>query len=183
MGRMRNGILGVVVGVVCLTGCSSASGQTDEDPPVATLQSAAPAPSSPAAADRPVMRPDDGPEEFDRYVEVYDKCLRDEGISQAKGLKAPIPDTAEGKAAVKKCAHLYPETWLDRERRTNPKFLDLLRQTAQCLKGKGHDVYVGGDPVALMYGDNAGANKAYDDEQACERAAFRESLSKYEKKS
>jgi hypothetical protein len=34
--------------------------------------------------------------------------------------------------------------------------------------------------VALRYGDNTSANRAYDDEQECQREAFRQDLKKYE---
>jgi hypothetical protein len=71
---------------------------------------------------------------------------------------------------------------MDRERRTNPEFTDLLRKVAQCLVNKGHDVTVGGDPVAIMYRNNTSANEAYDDEQECQRQVFKDSIEKYNKR-
>ena len=35
---------------------------------------------------------------------------------------------------------LYPENWMEREARTNPDYVDRLRETAKCLTGKGHKV-------------------------------------------
>jgi len=163
-----------------LAGCSEPA-ETDRSG-VATLQTANPAASpSTAAQERPLRRPDDGPEVFDRYVKVYNKCLVDKGATVSTGAKPEIGSDAASKAAAAECWHLYPENWLEREQRTNPEYADLLRNAARCLKGKGHDVTVGGDPVSILYGDNASANKAYDDEQECQRQAFRESVDKYNK--
>jgi hypothetical protein len=173
-------VAGSVLGLAVLTGCSGPA--TDERPPdIATLRTAAPtaaAPPSTAARERPVIRPDEGKEEFERYVEVWKECLFAGGVPRvAKGDK---PRIAEHPEATAKCEHLYPENWMEREARTNPEYTDRLRDTAKCLKERGHDVTVGGDPVALMYGDNTSANRAYDDEQECQREAFRQDLKKYE---
>ena len=67
---------------------------------VATLQTANPA-GSPSAAtrERPLRRPDDGPEVFDRYVAVYNKCLVDRGAAVSAGAKARIGTDAASKAA------------------------------------------------------------------------------------
>ena len=177
---MRTKTLAAALLSVCLLSACSEPEEKKAD--IATLQSTAPAPAATATAggpERPVVRPDDGPEEFDRYVEVWGACLRKEGATTDTGIKPRIRQDAKGQAAAKKCDHLYPETWMEREARTNPDYVDLLRVTAQCLKSRGHDVTVGGDPVAIMYGDNTSANKAYDDEQECQRDAFRESVEKY----
>lgn len=183
--RMRIKILGAMAGTVLslalLAGCSDEPTEK-KNTDVATLQTASPTSAAPPSAEpreRPVVRPDEGKEEFERYVEVWAKCLRDEGATKDSGLKPRIRDDAKGKAAMKKCDHLYPENWMEREARTNPDYVDRLRDTAKCLKGKGHKVTVGGDPVALMYGDNTSANEAYDDEQECQRVAFKESVERY----
>ncbi|MCA2214101.1 hypothetical protein [Jidongwangia harbinensis] len=182
---MRIKILGAMAGTVLslalLAGCSDEPTEK-KNTDVATLQTASPTSAAPPSAEpreRPVVRPDEGKEEFERYVEVWAKCLRDEGATKDSGLKPRIRDDAKGKAAMKKCDHLYPENWMEREARTNPDYVDRLRDTAKCLKGKGHKVTVGGDPVALMYGDNTSANEAYDDEQECQRVAFKESVERY----
>jgi hypothetical protein len=177
---MRTKNLAAVVLSVCLLSACSEPEKNEAD--IATLRTAAPASVAPSAAgapERPVVRPDDGPAEFDRYVEVWGACLRREGATTDTGIKPRIRQDAKGKAAARKCEHLYPETWMEREARTNPDYVDLLRVTAECLKSRGHDVTVGGDPTAIMYGDNTSANKAYDDEQECQREAFRESIEKY----
>jgi len=178
---MRIRTISVVAGVILLSGCSATSGPSP-DPEVATLQSAGPS-AAPSATprERPVVGPDEGAEEFDRYVAVYADCLRDNGVAVADGAKPSIAEGPKGEAAKKKCEHLYPETWMDRERRTDPEFEDRLRDTARCLKGKGHDVTVGGDPVSIRYADNASANRAYDDQVACEKEAFKATLKKYAK--
>jgi hypothetical protein len=105
-------------------------------------------------------------------VAVYDECLRGHGAKGVSGGKAEWASDAQREAATGACGHLYPELWIERERRTNPEFADLLRAEAACIKAKGHDVKVGGDPVSLVYPDNAAANKAYDDQSECERKAF-----------
>jgi hypothetical protein len=177
---MRIRTLCVVAGSLLLSGCGGPP-PTDRSG-VATLQTetASPAPSSPAdARERPLRRPDDGPEVFDRYVRIYNQCLVDKGATTDKGSKPRIGSDAKSKAAAAECWHLYPENWQEREQRTNPEYADLLRTEAECLKAKGHHVTVGGDPVSIMYGDNTSANKAYDDERECERQAFRESVEKY----
>ena len=173
-------VAGSVLTVSALAGCGGPA--TDEKrPDIATLRTADPAsaaPPSTAVRERPVVRPDEGKEEFERYVAVWQECLFSHGVPRVpKGSKAAI---ADHEAATAQCEHLYPENWMEREARTNPEYVDRLRDTAKCLKKKGHEVTVGGDPVALMYGDNTSANKAYDDEQECQRNAFRQDIKKYE---
>lgn len=180
--RKLHAMAGSILLLHVLAGCGEPAATDRSD--VATLRTAAPAASpapSAAARERPLRRPDDGPEVFDRYVAVYNKCLVDKGATTDTGAKPRIGTDAASKAAAAECWHLYPENWLEREQRTNPEFADLLRDAASCLKAKGHDVTVGGDPVAIRYDDNASANKAYDDEQECQRKAFRESVDKYNK--
>ena len=138
-------------------------------------------PSTPAR-ERPVVRPDEGRVEFDRYVEIYKQCLRDQGIDVGTGAKPHFEVNDGNRAAVEKCEILYPETWMDRERRTNAEFIDMLRKVAQCLVSKGHDVTVGGDPVAIMYRNNTSANEADADLQVCERQVFKDSIEKYNKR-
>jgi len=175
------GLTAIAAALGCLAavgGCSES--ESSSSPQVATLSSAGPAPSaSKGVPERPVVRPDDGPEDFDRYVAVFTQCLRDEGASVGGGSKPRMGDDPKSRAAAAKCAHLYPETWMEREARTNPRYVDLLRVTAKCLEKRGHEVTVGGDPVAIMYGDNTSANEAYDDEQACQREAFKDSVKQY----
>jgi hypothetical protein len=173
-------VAGSVLMLAVLAGCGGPAADA-QSPDIATLRTAAPAssaPSSAAARERPVVRPDEGKEEFERYVAVWEECLYAHGVPRVSKGKPPIG--SEHDAAVAKCGHLYPENWMEREARTNPDYTDRLRETAKCLKERGHEVTVGGDPVALMYGDNTSANKAYDDEQECQRAAFRQDIRKYE---
>jgi hypothetical protein len=175
-------VAGSVIGLALLAGCGEPDG-SEQRPDIATLRtgSASAAPPSTAVRERPVIRPDEGRAEFDRYVAVWEECLTAEGVpAAAKGAKRANLTDGKGKAAAEKCAYLYPENWMEREARTNPEYLDRLRETARCLVGKGHEVTVGGDPVALMYGDNTSANRAYDDEQQCQRQAFRKDIKKYE---
>ena len=172
-------VAGAVLSLAVLAGCS---GPADEQrPDIATLQTAAPpsagSPST-AARERPVVRPDEGKEEFERYVAVWEECLYAQGVPRSS--KRKRPSLAGHEAATAKCADRYPETWMEREARTNPEYTDRLRETAKCLKERGYEVTVGGDPVSLLYGDNTNANKAYDDEQECERTAFRPDIKKYE---
>ncbi|MGA5300286.1 hypothetical protein ACPCHT_10180 [Nucisporomicrobium flavum] len=174
-------IKGLAVAALCLfaaAACSQPSSSGNSR--VATLDSAAPGPSaSTGVPERPVLRPDEGRAEFERYVAIFDKCLRDEGAQLGPGKRPQLGSDPKSRAAADKCAHLYPENWMEHEARTNPRYVDLLRETAKCLKEHGHEVTVGGDPVALMYGDNTSANKAYADEQECEKIAFKDDLKKY----
>jgi hypothetical protein len=172
-------VAGSVLGLAVLSGCGGPVAD-DRSPDIATLRTAEPGPSaqpSAAARERPVIRPDEGKEEFERYEAIWKECLYAEGVPRAGGGKPRLgPETD---AAAGKCAHLYPENWMEREARTNPEYVDRLRDTAKCLQKKGHEVTVGGDPVSLLYGDNTSANEAYDDEQGCQREAFRQDLKKY----
>ncbi|WP_212989515.1 hypothetical protein [Actinoplanes auranticolor] len=173
-------VAGSVLTVAVLTGCSGPAAD-EQRPDIATLRTAEPAsaaPPSPAGRERPVIRPDEGREEFDRYVAVWQECLFGRGVPRVP--KGDKPQLDGHETATAECEHLYPENWMEREARTNPEYTDRLRDTAKCLKAKGHEVTVGGDPVALMYGDNTSANKAYDDEQECQRTAFREDIKKYD---
>jgi len=173
---------GSILSVLLLAGCGESAPADSSD--VATLQTANPAAAAAASADsqeHPLRRPDDGPEVFDRYVQIYNKCVVDKGGTLTQGAKPEIGSDAKSKAASAECWHLYPENWLDREKRTNPEYADLLRTAGACVKAKGHDVTVGGDPLAIMYDNNTSANKAYDDEQECLRTAFQASVAKYNK--
>src|SRR5690349_20639904 len=153
--RKLHVIVGTVLVLQVLAGCGGTDATDRSD--VATLQTANPtAAASPSAAaqERPLRRPDDDPEVFDRYVAVYRKCLVDKGATMGKGEKPQIGTDPASKAAAAECWHLYPENWTEREQRTNPEYADLLREAAKCLKNKGHDVTVGGDPVSIQYGSN-----------------------------
>ena len=178
---MRTKILYAVAGatllVPLLVGCDETSG--NETPAVATLQSAPAAPASTPVAqrERPVLGPDDGKAEYDQYMVAHRKCLTELGIAVGDDHEKP-QIRPEDREAAKKCDLLIPETWQDRERRIDPEYVDRLRETAQCLRAMGFDVTVGGDPVSIMYGDNAGANEAYDDLQRCEKQVFKESIRK-----
>jgi hypothetical protein len=174
-------VAGAAVCLAALTGCGDPA-DDERRSDIATLRTGQPAPAgspSTAAQERPVMRPDEGLEAYDQYMAVWEKCMRNEGVAvSAKSHKIDKPLDAKGEAAGAKCAHLIPENWMENQARTNPEYVDRLREMAACLKGRGHQVTVGGDPVALMYGDNTSANKAYDDEQDCQQQAFREELKK-----
>ncbi len=171
-------VAGSVLSVAVLAGCTGPAAD-EQRPDIATLRTAEPASAAPhltAARERPVVRPDEGPEVFDRYIAVWKECLYAQGVPRTEGK----PVGAKAEAARPKCEHLYPENWREREARTNPEYVDRLRDTAKCLKDRGHDVTVGGSPVSIMYGDNTSANKADDDLQECEQAAFRQEIKKYE---
>jgi hypothetical protein len=167
-------VAGSLLSLAVLAGCTGPKAD-DKSPDIATLRTAEPAsaaPPSPAARERPVIRPDeDSRAAWERYMAVWLECMQANGIP---------PEQAKGKAAEPKCQHLYPEHWMEREARTNPEYLDRLRDTAKCLKDRGHDVTVGGSPVSIMYGDNASANKADADLQECEKVVFRGEIKKYE---
>lgn len=172
-------VAGSTLLIALLVGCGDPAG--NETPGVASLQSApASASASAAPPERPVLGPDDGKAEYDRYMVAHRKCLTDLGIAVRDDHQKPQIRPEDRKAA-EKCDLLIPETWQDRERRIDPQYVDRLRETAQCLRAKGHDVSVGGDPVSIMYGDNTGANKAYDDLRECEKQAFKASLGNYQR--
>jgi hypothetical protein len=171
-------VAGSVLSLAVLAGCTTPAAD-EQRPDIATLRTAEPAsaaPPSPAARERPVIRPDEGREAWERYYAVWLECMHANGVPRTEFK----PSGAKAEAAQPKCQHLYPENWMEREARTNPEYVDRLRETAKCLKDRGHDVTVGGSPVNIMYGDNASANRADDDLQECEQAAFREEIKKYE---
>lgn len=173
------GVAWLLMSSAVLAGCTGPAAH-EQRPGIATLQTAdaaSAAPPSAAAQERPVVRPDEGREAWERYYAVWKECLYAQGVPRTEGKP---PEGAKTEAASARCEHLYPENWMEREARTNPEYVDRLRETAKCLKDRGHAVTVGGSPVALMYGDNASANRAYDDEKECEQAAFRQEVKKYE---
>ncbi|MEV6633657.1 hypothetical protein AB0M54_23190 [Actinoplanes sp. NPDC051470] len=173
---------GLALGLQLLTTGCDASADTAA-PEVATLQTASAATSavpSPVTQERPLIRPDDDPATVDRLTEVWTACLIRQGIPITP--QRPKVDLSDERYRdkAKACESKLPEPWLDRERRTNPHFEDLMRAEVKCLKDKGYDVTLGGDPLYPMYaGGPSESNRAFEDEQECQRQAFQESIEKY----
>jgi len=165
-----------------LSGCSGPrSGETDA-PPVATLESAAPAaPSSAAGEDaRPLVRLDATDEERNAATKVWMDCVRDEGGAGYEEPKLLFKYLSEGDAKAKKveatCHSKEPETYEERQKRTDVSaFRDNQRQWIQCAKKAGYKLTTpdeNGQFGITEIGPNGdfGSPKM----EACRKEAFRE---------
>jgi hypothetical protein len=128
-----------------LGGCSGPAGESDA-PPVATLQSGAPAAASstPAGEDaRPLVRLDATDEEREALTKVWMDCVRTEGGAGYEEPKLLFKYLFEGDAKAKKveatCHPKEPETYEDRQRRTDVSaFRDNQRQWFKCAEKAGY---------------------------------------------
>ncbi|MFI5842976.1 hypothetical protein ACIA8K_25030 [Catenuloplanes sp. NPDC051500] len=167
--------------IAALTGCGGADPQAGDDVPTLVTPGAAAAASgsAPAGAERPVIRPDATEEEITRLENLWAACLVAAGVphhvDEAGNYGKPEVDLADPqyRAAVDSCAATQPESWLDRERRTDPKFTDRLLEAVACLKAKGYQARVDteGDP-RIAYATTEEFMRADADENTCLREAF-----------
>jgi hypothetical protein len=170
------GMLAATMVTLVITGCGESGGSAAPD--IATLRSAeAPAASSPAVQDRPVIRPDASADDIAALERVYFKCLDEAGVPVAKSAdgeygKPKDPGALADKPAARACAAKQPESWLDRERRDNPEFVDRLRDAVACLKDKGFKARLDGDPPQIRYSSTREFMRAGDAETECQKEAF-----------
>ncbi|MDR7277180.1 hypothetical protein [Catenuloplanes atrovinosus] len=181
--------LAVVMSVAaCGTASQPESGSTAPD--VVTLRTGTPvASASPTPAGRPIIRPDATSEDIEELEQAFPACMEQNGVPQVRqpdGRYAvkqgggPPVDEAVRKAAEEACRNTIPESWLDVERRTNPEFADLLRDAAECLKGKGYNARVVQDPDwRISYDSTEEFMAAGDDEIVCTNEAFAERIKTY----
>lgn len=177
--RTYAGALVAVAVTVVVTGCCDSADPTK--PQIATLRSAdAPAASTAAAQERPLIRPDATEADIKALEQTYFACLAAAGAPVAKSENGeygkPAGDGWKDKRlgpASKACAAKEPESWFDRERRVNPEFVDRLREVVKCVKDKGFKARLDGDPPRVRYSDTAEFMRAGDAESECQDEAFR----------
>jgi hypothetical protein len=173
------GALAMTAVTFLVTGCG---GATDSSAPeIATLRSAdAPAASAPATQERPLIRPDASAEEIDALHQAHFRCLEAEGAPVAKSAdgrydKPTDPAALNDKSwgpAFKACSAKEPESWLAREQRDNPEYVDRLRDAVKCLKDKGFKARVDNEPPSIVYANNAEFMRADEAEGECQEQAF-----------
>ncbi|MFI5843503.1 hypothetical protein ACIA8K_27735 [Catenuloplanes sp. NPDC051500] len=138
-------------------GGGEAAENTDDVASLATTGApASPAASatSPASAERPLVRPDASEEEEDRLYDIYWTCLTDHGVpgysKAADGSveSAPKPGPVgagrggeDDPAALAACAHLEPEAPWQRAQRIDPHYADKLRDWITCVRSHGIDAF------------------------------------------
>lgn len=170
------GMLAATVVTLVITGCGDNGGSAAPD--IATLRSVEPsAANSPAVQDRPVIRPDASADDIAALEQVYFKCLDEAGVPVAKSDdgkygKPKDPAALTSTPAAQACAAKQPESWLDRERRDNPEFVDRLRDAVACLKEKGFKARLDGDPPQIRYSSTREFMRAGDAEIECQKEAF-----------
>ncbi|WP_033341615.1 hypothetical protein [Catenuloplanes japonicus] len=132
------------------------------------------------ANDRPVIRPDATEEEIRRLENLWAACLVRAGVphhaDEAGNYGKPQVDLTapEYRGAVESCASLQPESWLDRERRTDPQFTDRLLDAVTCLKAKGYQARVETeDEPRIAYATTEEFLRADADQETCLREAFK----------
>lgn len=176
--RTYVGALAAAVLTVVVTGCGGTADATK--PQIATLRSAdAPAASTAAAQERPVIRADATADDINALEQAYFGCLAAAGVPMSKSENgeygkpkwAGSTDKRWGPAS-EACAAKEPESWYDREQRVNPEFADRLRDAVKCLKDRGFKARLEGDPPKIRYSDTAEFMRAGDAESECQRKAF-----------
>jgi hypothetical protein len=166
----------VTLAVLATAGC----GGSDEtkSPQVPTLRSATATAQPPdQAQERPVIRPDATEADIANLERAYMLCLKNAGVDVDVPADGPVGkpkslDDPRMPAASKICASKEPESWFDRERRDNPEFVDRLREAVKCLKDKGFEARLDGDPVSIRYESTAEFMRAGDAEIQCTNEAF-----------
>jgi hypothetical protein len=180
----------LAVSMLAFGGCSAAGGgRTDSK--VATLQTgqAAASASAPSADDaRPLVRPDMSGADIVALYNLRGKCLIAHGVpthldgsGAEKLIKSNEGTSGDPKyqAAFGACANLIPETWMDREARTDPEYPDLMYKVQKCVEAKGFPVTLQGDPLELHYSSGEENVRAGDTEVGCVETAFAAQMKKY----
>jgi hypothetical protein len=138
--------------LLVLGACSSPA---HSDPQVATLASATPTASKPAAdSRRPQLRLDTTDAERDRLFGIYDDCLVAHGVKVLTGREqagaAPVDDgshraldqSGEPKAAYVACAAKLPLQPPELDPATNPDYNGQWNDNVRCLRAHGLMVHV-----------------------------------------
>jgi hypothetical protein len=148
-GRYRLSAL-ALASIGLLAGCSDApitAGVSTTTAGVASIPqtgtASAPARTTPAAVEGPLIRYDTSEAEITRLYRAYSACLKKQGIplKGGKGLSQDPETLARYKRELTACAGKRPEDVPHREERKDPgAFQDHLRQQVKCMKAKGLDV-------------------------------------------
>jgi hypothetical protein len=164
--RLTGVVLSIALAVLpaaCAGGKTTSGGSSQDH--VASLASSSPtATRTPAADERPLIRSDTSKEEELQIYYVYEQCLKDHGDPrlQKPGLVGPgAPQVnAPGRgdeppkvvAAQKACANKFPESIVDRARRTDPRYADKLRDWITCMRAAGIDVSASSESGKRYFG-------------------------------
>ncbi len=170
----------LLASLALLSACSS-SGSTAGSTDTASVASLATpttaakaAATTPAAAERPLIRPDTSEAEVARMNKVYFDCLQDAGVParMIKMFRAKQGSDADTAAKYEKqCGSKQPQQLFDRARNADPEFTDHLRADIACLNDHGIRAETRKDGGVWLLDDLPPDNKAHwlDD---CEQQAF-----------
>ncbi len=170
---------------------SRTTGSGGTDTGVATLQSSGAASAKPGTPDdeRPLIRPDTTDQEYVALNNAWLRCLGDHGVPlrPPQGPDGIIKSTADltdpkYRAAADACAAKKPETWQDRDARTDPRYADHIREEARCLEAQGIKVEITGNPPGISFTDDRQVSRALTLAPDCERQAFRDQIKAYSDK-
>jgi hypothetical protein len=148
----RSWTISFTASVLLLAGCSGGSangGATGGEPSVASVTDAKPSSGAASAQDeRPLIRADTSPEEEQRFMDLYLKCLEQKGVPKKtdSGLKLTAAQQAKADSGYAACASKQPEDYTFRLKRTDPAaYADSRQKEARCLKSHGIAIEVDAD--------------------------------------
>lgn len=169
---------------------SAAPSASPAAPPAAgsSAAPAAPAPSDPAASNRPQLRLDDAPERVQALWNAYDQCLLDHGAqadtaraaaasADGSGATALVVQDPVPAAAVAACQDRLPQQPPELDPAVNAHYHDDYVAWVDCIKAHGVGIHLTTD-------DNGDLGWTYDSattpipadlgtiQDDCERAAF-----------
>jgi uncharacterized protein YceK len=152
-------VLALTVAVLALSGCGSEDSTTQDQPGVATLQSAAPqsTPSGNVDDQRPLLRIDMSPEEAEALWAPHLKCLRDggvPGIDVGGGRWKPTEEEGQGphNAVYTACRPKEPELEIDRLKRNDySEYMDRYHAFLKCMRDADVDVSPDGDGPRIKF--------------------------------
>ena len=178
-------VLGLLLTSACLlTGCSN-SADADPAPSVASVATAAPGKSAPAAEasatadlDRPYFRPDMTDDEVIRLSNLYESCLINHGVPAAvkgKQVKSWDDGRAQYADARKACQDKKAEQYEERLARVDPTaHKDYLRISLACLKAGGIKAELNAAGTDVEINPNTPVAKALDVQVECGMKAYQQ---------
>ncbi|MEV0395086.1 hypothetical protein [Polymorphospora rubra] len=131
-----------------------------------------------------MIRPDATEGDIQLLWNGWGRCLEDAGVPMNKDAAGNYgkPDGdlyGQYRPAADKCAVKQPESWMDRERRSDPAFADRLRDAVDCLKEKGYQARIDPEGPRIAYSSTEEFARADADQATCEREAFSEAIASY----